>query len=71
MVARSIDENERIEQGTLVGEELALPAGRTGPPKLALGLKFFAQHGRSPRGRSELYDDAVAHVAAQVKVPRQ
>ncbi|MER5424934.1 hypothetical protein [Streptosporangium roseum] len=47
------------------------PAHRTGPSKLApaLWLKFFAQHGCFPEGRSELPDEAVAFVAAQVKVP--
>ncbi|MER6951029.1 DUF4158 domain-containing protein [Nonomuraea sp. NPDC000554] len=32
-------------------------------------LKFFPQHSRFPEGRSELPDEAVAFVAAQVKVP--
>ncbi|MGP3920339.1 DUF4158 domain-containing protein [Nonomuraea sp. 10N515B] len=32
-------------------------------------LKFYTQHGRFPRGRSELPDDVVEHVAKQVQVP--
>src|SRR5260370_35823104 len=64
-------EDELIEHWTLIGEELGLLRGRAGPAKLALALwlKFFTQYGRFPDGRSELHDDAVAYVAAQVKVP--
>jgi hypothetical protein len=70
-MARSLDEDELIEHWTLVGEELDLLVGRTGPSKLALALrlKFFTQHGRFPEGRSELHDDSIAYVATQVKVP--
>ncbi|MEV5711465.1 DUF4158 domain-containing protein, partial [Actinoallomurus sp. NPDC052274] len=69
-MARSMDEDELIEHWTLIGDELDLLAGRTGPSKLALALwlKFFTQHGRFPEGRSELHDDAIAHVATQMKV---
>ncbi|MFI7056842.1 DUF4158 domain-containing protein [Streptosporangium canum] len=62
-MARPLDEDELIEHWLLTG--------RTGPsmPALALWLKFFAQRGRFPEGRSELQDEAVAFVAGQVKVP--
>jgi hypothetical protein len=55
----------------LIGDELDLLAGRTGPSKLglALWLKFFTVEGRFPAGRAELPDEAVGHVASQVKVP--
>ena len=32
-------------------------------------LRFYIQHGRFPRGRGELPDEAVAYVARQVGVP--
>ncbi|MFI7107905.1 DUF4158 domain-containing protein [Nonomuraea sp. NPDC050227] len=35
----------------------------------ALLLKFYTQHGRFPRGRAELPDEAVEHVARQMKGP--
>ena len=35
-VARVLDEDERIEHWTLVGDELNLLTGRTGPSKLGL-----------------------------------
>jgi Domain of unknown function (DUF4158) len=70
-VARVLDEDELIEHWTLVGDELGLLTGRTGPSKLglALWLKFFIAEGRFPSGRSELPEEGVAWVARQVKVP--
>ncbi|MDA8319167.1 MAG: DUF4158 domain-containing protein [Actinomycetota bacterium] len=70
-MARVLDEDELVEQWTLVGDELGLLTGRTGPSKLglALWLKFFIAQGRFPLGRSELPDKAVVWVARQVKVP--
>src|SRR5437879_577002 len=70
-MARVLDDDELIEHWTLVGEEQALLAGRTGPSRLALALllRFFTLHGRFPRGRAELHDDVVAYVAVQVGVP--
>lgn len=69
-MARVLDEDDLIEHWTLVGDELKLLTGRTGPSKLglALWLKFFILEGRFPSGRSELTDEAVAWVARQVKV---
>ena len=70
-MARVLDEDELIEHWTLVGDELGLLTGRTGPSKLglALWLKFFIAEGRFPSGRSELPEEGVAWVARQVKVP--
>jgi hypothetical protein len=70
-LARVLDEDEPIEYWTLIGDELDLLAGRTGPSKLglALWLKFFTVEGRFPAGGAELPDEAVGHVASQVKVP--
>ena len=49
-MARVLDEDELIDHWTLVGEELKLLAGRTGPVKLglALWLRFFLAAGRLP-----------------------
>ena len=70
-MARVPDEDELIEHWTLVGDELDLLTGRTGPSKLglALWLKFFTVEGRFPAGRSELPDEAVGYIASQAKVP--
>ncbi|MGB6165620.1 MAG: DUF4158 domain-containing protein [Pseudonocardiaceae bacterium] len=70
-VARTVDEDELIEHWTLVGAELDLLAGKRGPTKLAFALllKFHQQHGRFPRGRTDLPGEAVEFVAKAVKVP--
>ena len=66
-----LDEDELIEHWTLVGDELGQVAGKRGVNRLgfSLLLKFYARHGRFPRGRGELPDEAVAYVARQVGVP--
>jgi hypothetical protein len=70
-VARVLDEDELIGNWTLAGDELEQLAGRRGATKLgfALLLRFCAVHGRFPAGRSEIPDQAVAHVARLVDVP--
>ncbi|WP_171075339.1 DUF4158 domain-containing protein [Nonomuraea basaltis] len=70
-MARVIDEDELVGNWTLLDEEMKLLTGRRGPTKLAfaLMLKFHQLHGRFPRGRAELPDDAVDYVARAVKVP--
>jgi len=69
-VARELDEDELIGNWTLVGDELEQLSGRRGATKLgfALLLRFYAVHGRFPAGRSEIPDQAVAHVARLVDV---
>lgn len=69
-MARKIDDDELIEHWALVGDELGRVAGKRGPTRLgfSLLLKFYARHGRFPRGRGELPDEAVAYVARQVAV---
>ena len=63
--------DELVERWTVLAEERDLVAGKRGATKLgfALLLKFFTQHGRFPRGRSELPDQVVRFVARQVEVP--
>lgn len=70
-MTRSLDEDELIEHWTLVGEEADLVAGKRGATRLrfALMLKFHQRHGRFPRGRAEVPDEAVEYVAKAVKVP--
>jgi Domain of unknown function (DUF4158) len=70
-VTRVLDEDELIGNWTLAGDELEQLPGRRGATKLgfALLLRFYAVHGRFPAGRSEIPDQAVAHVARLVDVP--
>ncbi|MGN9788628.1 Tn3 family transposase [Nonomuraea sp. ZG12] len=70
-MARVVDEDELVGNWMLLDEEMNLLTGRRGPTKLgfALMLKFHQLHGRFPRGRAELPDDAVDYVARAVKVP--
>jgi hypothetical protein len=65
-----LDEDELVGNWTLVGDELALLSNRRAPTKLAfaLMLRFYALHGRFPKGRHELPDEAVGYVARLVKV---
>ena len=55
-MARELDQDELIERWTLIGNDLERVASKRSAAKLgfALLLKFFAAHGRFPRGRSEL-----------------
>jgi Tn3 transposase DDE domain/Domain of unknown function (DUF4158) len=71
-VAQELDEDQLIDCWTLVGNELELVAGKRGATKLgfALMLRFYTEHGRFPRGRGEIPDNAVEYVARQVEVAR-
>jgi uncharacterized protein DUF4158 len=70
-VAGSIELDALVEFWTLLDDERALVAGKRGATRLAFALllKFYAAHGRFPRGREELPDGVVRFVADQVKVP--
>ncbi|MGI5201344.1 DUF4158 domain-containing protein [Spirillospora sp. CA-108201] len=63
--------DELVEHWTVLDEERELIAGKRGATRLgfAILLKFYTRHGRCPRGRSELADEVVGHVAKQVRVP--
>ncbi len=71
MARTPLDVDELVELWTLLKEDRELLAGKYGATRLgfALLLKFYTQHGRFPRGRAELLDEAVAFVAGQVRVP--
>ena len=69
-MARDLDQDELIDRWTLVGDELALVAGKRGATRLgfAVLLSFYTDRGRFPPGRSEIPDAAVEFVARQVGV---
>jgi hypothetical protein len=70
-VARPLDLEELLEHFTLADDELELLRNKSGATRLGFGLllKCLAWKGRFPRGRGELPDNAVDHVARQVGVP--
>jgi TnpA family transposase len=63
--------DELIEHWTVLGDERDLVAGKRGATRLGfvLLLKFYTRYGRFPRGRAELPDEVVEHLARQVRVP--
>lgn len=67
---RDLDQDELIDQWTLVGAELELVSGKRGATRLgfALVLRFYTERGRFPRGRGEIPDAAVEYIARQVGV---
>jgi len=69
-VARDLDLDELLDAFTLTADELRLLRNKSGATRLgfALTLRFLLWRGRFPRGRGEVPDNAVVHVARQVKV---
>ncbi|MGH9076081.1 MAG: DUF4158 domain-containing protein [Acidimicrobiales bacterium] len=69
-MGRTLGLDDVVDHFTLVGDELDLLRNKAGSTRLgfALALKFLLWRGRFPRGRHELPDDAVDHVARQVGV---
>lgn len=63
--------DELVEHWTVLGDERDLIAGKRGATRLgfALLLKFYTRYGRFPRGRAELPDEVVEHLALEVRVP--
>ena len=63
--------DELVEHWTVLGDERDLVAGKRGATRLGfvLLLKFYTRYGRFPRGRAELPDEVVEHLALQVRVP--
>jgi len=70
-MARDLGLDEVIDHFTLVGDELDLLRNKSGATRLgfAVLLKFVLWRGRFPRALRELPDDAVGHLARQVRVP--
>ncbi|HZD01089.1 MAG TPA: DUF4158 domain-containing protein [Actinomycetes bacterium] len=70
-MARPLDLDELLEHFTLADDELELLRNKSGATRLGFGLllRCLSWRGRFPRGRSEIPDNAVDHVARQVGVP--
>ncbi|MER6571639.1 DUF4158 domain-containing protein [Streptomyces sp. NPDC001093] len=62
--------DDLVEHWTVLDDERELVAGKRGAKRLgfALLLKYYTQHGRFPRGRTEFLDEVVGFVARQMKV---
>jgi TnpA family transposase len=70
-VARNLGLDEVVDLFTLIGDELELLRNKSGATRLGFAalLKYVLWRGRFPPGAHELPDDAVAHLARQVRVP--
>lgn len=69
-MARDLELDELLDAFTLTADELKLLRNKSGATRLgfALTLRFLLWRGRFPRGRGEVPDNAIVHVAGQVKV---
>lgn len=69
-MARNLGLDDVVDHFTLVGDELDLLRNKSGATRLgfAVLLKFLRWHGRFPRALRELPDEAVAHLARQVRL---
>jgi hypothetical protein len=70
-VARNLGLDDLVDHFTLIGDELELLRNKSGATRLgfAVLLKYMLWRGRFPPGSQDLPDDAVAHLARQVRVP--
>src|SRR5450755_4843314 len=70
-MARDLGLDDVVDHFTLIGDELDQLRNKAGATRLgfAVLLKFLLWRGRFPRGLHEVPDDAVAHLARQVRVP--
>jgi Transposase. len=70
MARTPLDLDELVEFWTLLDGELQQLGAKRGSARLgfAILLKFYTRHGRFPRGRAEVADEAVGFVARQVGV---
>jgi uncharacterized protein DUF4158 len=69
-MARDLGLDDVVDHFTLIGDELDQLRNKSGRTRLgfAVLLKFLLWRGRFPRGLHEVPDDAVAHLARQVRV---
>ena len=69
-MARNLGLDEVVDHFTLIGDELELLRNKSGATRLgfAVLLKYVVWRGRFPPGSHELPDDAIAHLARQVRV---
>jgi hypothetical protein len=70
-VGRNLGLDDVVDHFTLVGDELDLLRNKSGATRLGFAalLKFLLWRGRFPRAEHDLPEDAVAHLARQVRVP--
>ncbi|MGI8754274.1 MAG: DUF4158 domain-containing protein, partial [Acidimicrobiales bacterium] len=70
-MARNLGLDDVVDHFTLIGDELELLRNKSGATRLgfAVLLKYVIWRGRFPPGSQDLPDDAVAHLARQVRVP--
>ncbi|MEO8969345.1 MAG: Tn3 family transposase, partial [Solirubrobacteraceae bacterium] len=70
-MARDLGLDDVVDHFTLIGDELDQLRNKSGATRLgfAVLLKFLLWRGRFPRGLHEVPEDAVAHLARQVRVP--
>ncbi len=70
-MTRNLGLDGAVDHFTLVGDELDMLRNKSGATRLgfAVLLKFVLWRGHFPRAPRELPDDAVAHLARQVRVP--
>lgn len=63
--------DELVDRWTVLSDEAGLVNTKQEGTRLgfALLLKYFTQHGRFPRGRTEFPDEVVDYVARQTKMP--
>ncbi len=68
---REIGLDDVVEQFTLDESERELLRNKSGSTRLGFAamVKFMGWKGRFPRARFELPDDAIEHLARQVKIP--
>jgi len=67
-MGRDISLDEVVEHFTLDGGDLELIRDKAGRLGFSVMLKYLLWRGRFPRGRHEIPDDAIAHVARQIGV---
>ena len=69
-MARNLGLDDVVDHFTLIGDELELLRNKSGATRLgfAVLLKHVLWRGRFPSGSQDLPDDAVAHLARQVRV---
>ena len=70
-MARNLGLDEVVDHFTLIGDEIELLRNKSGATRLGFAalLKYVMWRGRFPPAAHELPDDAVAHLARQVRVP--
>ena len=70
-MARNLGLDEVVDHFTLIGDELELLRNKSGATRLgfAVLLKYVLWRGRFPPAAQQLPEDAVAHLARQVRVP--